>query len=544
MPRHRQSALLDAIAAELGGTPSAAQVDAPQQEHPQPQSAPQQPDALRGDAPFSTPQAGPHSDPYDDPSEATVPDDPPRSVGNDAFSVSELTRLIKDRLEGEFAQVWLEAEVSQFTEARSGHIYLTFKDAHARIDAVVWRNLARTLDFDMRVGLKVLALGKVSVYAPRGDYQFIVEKISDAGAGALEAAFRALRAKLLAEGLFDRERKQRLPFLPRKVGAITSGTGAARRDIEAVLHRRSPQIPLVLYPARVQGEGAAADVARGLARLAKEPEVDVIIVGRGGGSIEDLWAFNEEVVVRAIAACPKPVISAVGHETDTTLSDLVADHRAATPSAAAEAAVPVRNDMLFELDELSHRMTAALERRIERRREHLNFLQQRLSRALKVDARRLALKKLERRLEWVMQQRLVTREQALSRLQQRLARQHPKARLARARQTLDVARARLSELGFDHVQAARADFRVLLGKLHTLSPLASLGRGYSITRRPEGPPVASYDDVQPGESIQILLRNGWIEAEVTGAGKGLPSGLDPESSIPDDLLPDDASTDE
>lgn len=486
MPARRRNPLLDAISAELGSDPG----------------------------------------PFD---EATVPD--PEPPGQHALTVTELTKQIKNQLEHDFAQVWLEAEISQFTQANSGHVYLTFKDANARIDAVIWRATARNMPFRPRVGLKVLALGKITVYAPKGGYQFIVERISDAGAGALEEAFRALRARLQREGLFDPARKQPLPYLPKKVGAITSGTGAARRDIEAVLHRRCPQIPLVLYPARVQGEGAAEDVARGLARLSREPGVEVIIVGRGGGSIEDLWAFNEEIVIRAIAACPIPVISAVGHETDTTLSDLVADVRAPTPSAAAEAAVPVRDDLLYELDERSRRLSAAIERRIERQRERMGFLQKQLSTAVKMDARRLALKRLEGKLQWVMQHTLVAQDQALSRLRQQLSAQHPQARVARARQILERAQGRLSELGLDQVQAARADFRVLISRLHTLSPLASLGRGYSITKHPDGPVIARHGDAQLGDPVQILLQNGWLEARITGAGKGLPSGVDPEDSM-------------
>lgn len=443
----------------------------------------------------------------------------PRRAGA-ALSVSELTRQIKQLLESRIRNVWVEGEISQLKVHASGHVYLTLKDAEARIDAVIWRSTARGLRIRPRVGQQVLALGRISVYPPRGSYQLVIDRLQDAGDGALEAAFQQLRARLAAEGLFDPARKRPLPFLPRRVGVVTSPTGAARRDIEAVLHRRSPQIPIVLYPAQVQGDGAAADVVRGLEALARTEAVDVIIVGRGGGSVEDLWAFNEEVVARAIAASPVPVISAVGHETDVTIADLVADLRAPTPSAAAEAAVPVRDDLLEGLDALAERLDRAIHVRLERRRQQIDYLNGRLAAGLRFDDRRLALGNLDARLHRIMARQLGDAAHRLARLRTRLGEQHPEARIARARQALDRCRARLSELGPRPVAAARADLRVLAGRLQALSPLASLERGYSITRDAAGRVVRSATDVAVGDQIEILLRRGRLRGQVTAVEPG------------------------
>jgi exodeoxyribonuclease VII large subunit len=393
-------------------------------------------------------------------------------------------------------------------------VYLTLADAEARIDAVVWRSSVRGLRVQPRPGLKVLAMGRLTVYVPRGTYQLVIERMEDAGAGAADAALRELKAKLEAEGLFRPERKRRLPFLPGKVGVVTSAAGAARRDIEAVLHRRSPQVPIVLYPATVQGETAARDVARGVHVLGRTPGVEVIIVGRGGGSAEDLSAFNEEVVARAIAACPVPVISAVGHETDITIADLVADLRAPTPSAAAEAAVPVRDDLLMNLEGMAQRLDRCIAYRLEQRRQRLNHLTGRLRAGLRFDDRHLVLRRLEGRLQAVVVRYTGRGRRQLADLRARLGEQHPRARLARARQALERCRGQLAELGPREVQHARADLRVLAGRLQALSPLASLERGYSITRTPEGKVVRAADEVAPGDRVEILLRRGRLVGQV------------------------------
>ena len=431
-----------------------------------------------------------------------------------ALTVSELTNQLRDVLEARFRNVWVQGELSAVKVHPSGHVYLTLTDAEARIDAVIWRTTAVTLAYKPGPGAQVLALGRLAVYPPRGTYQLVIERLEPLGAGAQEAALKALKEKLSAEGLFDAARKRPLPFLPRKVGVITSATGAARRDIEAVIHRRSPQIPIVLYPATVQGEGTAREVAQGLAALARAPGVDVIIVGRGGGSVEDLAAFNAESLVRAIAACPVPVISAVGHETDTTLSDLVADFRAPTPSAAAEKAVPVRDDLLQDLDTLTVRLDGAVRRHLKRRREGLNHLTARLSRGLAFDARHRLLDQLDTRLSRAVERLPQKGRQRLAALEQRLAALHPRERVSRARAALRLAETRLHAVGPRTAMDARNRWRLLCARLATLSPLASLERGYSLTRTSEGRVLLSTDPLSPGDTVRTDLARGHFFATV------------------------------
>jgi len=437
------------------------------------------------------------------------------------LTVTEFTERVKTLLEGTFHSVWVEGEISQLKVHRSGHVYLTLKDEDARLEAVVWRSTAWKMQYQPGVGERVVARGRVSLYPQRGSYQLVIQGLQPAGIGALQAAYEALKAKLGAEGLFDDERKRPLPFLPRAVGVVTSATGAARRDIEAVVHRRCPQVPIILYPATVQGPGAAAEIVRGIEALAKRPDVDVIIAGRGGGSIEDLWAFNEEPVVRAIATCSKPIISAVGHETDFTLADFVADWRSPTPSAAAERAVPVRDDLLYTIDLNVERMTQAVRRTLERGRHRLTQAGQRLVTGVNLARGRRRLQGLSGRLDMAFQRHAVTAKTRLHVVEQRLATVHPAARLARSRQRLQAAVGRLAGVGPRAVSRARADFRETAARLAALSPLASLDRGYGIARS-GGQIVRSHQDVTVGEPVEVLVHDGWFRAEVTDAGPGLP----------------------
>ncbi|MEX2287491.1 MAG: exodeoxyribonuclease VII large subunit, partial [Planctomycetaceae bacterium] len=262
------------------------------------------------------------------------------------LSVSELTRQLKDLVEVNFVHVWVLGEVSNCTRAGSGHVYFTLKDGDAQIRAVAWRSQTARWKFEIHDGLEVVVAGPIEVYPARGTYQLIVEQLIPQGVGALELAFRQLQAKLEAEGLFDPRRKRPLPAFPRRIALVTSPSGAAVRDILQVLTRRWRAVDVVIVPVKVQGEGAAREIAAALANVHRIPDVDVVIAGRGGGSLEDLWAFNEEIVARAIAACRVPVISAVGHEIDVSIADLVADCRALTPSEAAELVVPNCEDVL------------------------------------------------------------------------------------------------------------------------------------------------------------------------------------------------------
>ncbi|MEZ4464327.1 MAG: exodeoxyribonuclease VII large subunit [bacterium] len=416
------------------------------------------------------------------------------------LTVGQLSRRLKAFLEGEFAQVRVLGELSKVFVSTRGHVYLTLKDEASCIDCVVYASTVRTLAHRPDPGTLVVVEGDVSFYEPKGTVQLVVSWIEPAGQGRLQAAFDALKAQLLAEGLFEASRKRPLPFLPRAVGVVTSAVGAARRDIESVVHRRSPQIPIVISPCTVEGVDAAPDVVRALKRLERRPDVDVIIVGRGGGSLESLWAFNTEMVARAIAACPKPVISAVGHETDTTIADLVADRRAPTPSAAAELAVPERAALLYTIQLQERRLARALEARIERGAR-------RLERALG-------------RLEAGARARIVARRRSLEGLRRRLAAAEPAARLARSRARVQAAQARLDRAGERRLVAARDALGLAVARLEALSPLGVLARGYSITRS-GGRVVRRFDAVQLGDSLEILLEDGRLDAQVTGRrGRG------------------------
>ena len=293
------------------------------------------------------------------------------------FTVSQLTREVKDLIEGNFPSVQVVGEVSNCTMAGSGHIYLTLKDESAQMRAVMWRSRASRLKFEIHDGLEVVASGPIEVYAARGSYQLIIEHLIPQGVGALELAFRQLQEKLAAEGLFDPERKRPLPLFPRRIALITSPTSAAVRDLLQVIVRRWQAVDVIIMPVPVQGEGAAEEIAKALRSVHKIPNVDVVITGRGGGSLEDLWAFNEEVVARAISECPIPVISAVGHEIDVSISDLVADRRALTPSEAGELVVPLRSEVLRELMQRQNQLTTGLRERSQRARLQLEAISSR-----------------------------------------------------------------------------------------------------------------------------------------------------------------------
>src|SRR5437773_4903583 len=302
----------------------------------------------------------------DEEPELEVEPPPPPAAARRVLSVTDLTIRIRDRLESDFLEVWVEGELSNCRVWNTGHLYFTLKDTASQLRGFMFRSALRYLKFKPTDGLRVIARGKLSVYEPKGEYQLICEHMEPQGLGARQLAFDQLKARLQAEGLFESGRKRPLPALPRKIGIVTSLEGAAIRDIIKVLRRRYANAHLVICPARVQGEDAAPDIARALRQIARVPAVDVVIVGRGGGSIEDLWAFNEEVVARAIARVPVPVISAVGHETDVTIADFVADLRAPTPSAAAELVVSAKDEFCGRIDRLEDRLRAAAHGRVQR----------------------------------------------------------------------------------------------------------------------------------------------------------------------------------
>jgi exodeoxyribonuclease VII large subunit len=402
------------------------------------------------------------------------------------YTVSELTERIQDRFATEFADVWVRGEVSRAVYASSGHVYATLKDQGAVLDVKIWRSTMRRIRFRLEEGLEILARGRIDVYAPRGQYSLIASTLEPMGEGELRLAFEQLRDRLALEGLFAPERKQELPQMPRRVAVVTSPTGAAVRDLVTVMQRRMPSLEIVLVATRVQGEQATNEIAAALAFADAHAGADVIVVGRGGGSLEDLWCFNEEVVARAIAACRTPVVSAVGHETDTTIADLVADVRAATPSQAGELVVPDRADLAARLDATAVRLARRLQTRLDAAwqrvealadrpvlREPQGILRERRERLAGLEARlrsRSPLAALRRRKE------------RLEALAPRLA-SPLRRRIDRDREQLNALEARGRRAVVRAWRGADERRHSLEERLRALSPLAVLGRGYSLTRR-------------------------------------------------------------
>jgi exodeoxyribonuclease VII large subunit len=410
------------------------------------------------------------------------------------LTVSALTEQLRQVVEDRFPAVWVEGEISNFRLYGSGHAYFTLKDEAAQVRAVLFRTRMRRLRFEPGDGQHVLAFGSLEVYGQRGEYQLVVELLEPRGLGALQLAFEQLKARLGAEGLFDQARKRPLPRFPRKIGIVTSPSGAALRDMLRVIGRRFAGLHIVIAPARVQGEGAAEEIARGLGDLGRLGDVDVIIVGRGGGSLEDLWAFNEETVARAIAACKVPVIAAVGHEVDVTIADFVADLRAPTPSAAAELVVREKQALVEQVDALRSRLRRAAVRPLGTLVRRVDEARVRLGRAEAVGARR--------------------RRHALELLAARLRAAGPLARLASWRHRLERAGARLD--GAMHGQVTGASHRLshAAGRLHSLSPLAVLGRGYSLTLGPTGHVLTSARQARAGDAVRVLLSEGGLDCRV------------------------------
>ncbi len=433
------------------------------------------------------------------------------------YAVSELSRQIRDLLEKGFPDVWVAGEISNFRAATSGHLYFTLKDEHAQIRAVCFRNQARYLKFRPQDGLSVIVRGHVSVYEARGEYQLYVEVIEPAGLGALQLAFEQLKQKLAAEGLFDPARKKPLPVLPRAVGIVTSPTGAVILDMLRVLRRRYPNMNVLLYPVKVQGEGAAGEVAEGVRYFNAHPVVDVVIVARGGGSLEDLWAFNEETVARAIGASKIPVISAVGHETDFTIADFVADLRAPTPSAAAELVVRRKEDFLSDLAHGAQRMSRVVQLKLSEVRQRLTEL--RLHRVFQTLVNRLA-ERSQRTDEAVVALHRLIRER-LNSARQTWLRASAGVLRYDFRRWLELRRAeleeRLTRFGAEvrrYLVERRTRFNHLSAILRERSPLVILERGYSITRDGSGRILRDAALVPVGSDISIRLARGELGASV------------------------------
>ncbi|HAZ88037.1 MAG TPA: exodeoxyribonuclease VII large subunit [Marinobacter adhaerens] len=442
-----------------------------------------------------------------------------------ALSVSELNHQARHLLESSFMQVWVEGELSGFSRPSSGHWYFSLKDRKCQVRCAMFRGMNQRIRTPPKEGDQVRIRGKVTLYENRGDFQIIVEHVEPAGLGALQQAFEELKRKLLAEGLFEQASKKPLPSLPRHIGVVTSPTGAAIHDILTVLARRCPAIPVTLYPTAVQGKAATADIARAIEAAQNHGVADVLIIGRGGGSLEDLWCFNEEAVARAIAACRIPTVSAVGHEVDVTIADFVADLRAPTPSAAAEKISPDQSDWLKQLRDREFRLSNAMGLALKRLGTQLGHLSARLR-----DPRRELLEKaqrmdeLELRLRKAIRQRLTTVGVRNDHLRQRLVMQSPHRQLSDSQDALRRVSERLVSVMQQDLKQRRDNLEHAAQTLNVVSPLATLGRGYSIVRDNNGNIIRDATNVNPGDTISAHVARGEMTAKVTSVKSAEETG--------------------
>jgi exodeoxyribonuclease VII large subunit len=438
----------------------------------------------------------------------------------DIYSVSRLNREVRVLLERGFASLWLEAEISNFARPSSGHWYFSLKDAAAQVRCAMFRQRNMMCGFTARDGQKVLVRGRIGLYEPRGEYQFVVEHMEDAGLGALKRQFEELRDRLNREGLFAAERKRPLPGFPRRIGIITSPTGAAIRDILHVLARRFPAAAVLIYPVPVQGQSAAAEITAALELAGRRAECDVLVLARGGGSLEDLWAFNDERLARAIVASPIAVITGIGHEIDFTIADFAADVRAPTPSAAAELVVPDAEEWLGTFARFALRLQRAMRRRLDVQRERLRWLTGRA--ALVTPAARLAaqaqhLDELEQSLLRALRRRLQEHRERLRWLAGRAAQVSPVARVGQQRLRLENLEQRLRRAWGHSLSSRRERLLPLVRTLHAVSPLATLERGYAIVSVEGGAILRDAADARPGALIEARLARGTIRAKIEGA---------------------------
>ncbi len=436
----------------------------------------------------------------------------------DIYTVSRLNGEARRVLEGSFPLVWVEGELSNLARPASGHMYFSLKDTHAQVRCALFRMVRNRLRFQPENGVQVLIRARVGLYEGRGEFQLVVEHMEPAGEGALRQAIEQLKTRLSAEGLFAAERKLPLPSIPRRVGVITSPSGAAVRDVLSVLQRRFPGLPVIIYPTQVQGAEAPAGLARALQQAGARKECDVLLLVRGGGSLEDLMAFNDEAVARAIAACPIPLVSGVGHEVDFTIADLVADQRAPTPSAAAELVSPDRRQLLADLKKQRHHLFDSLFRRLKEQNQKVAVLGLRLSAAH--PERRLAQRlqrvdELELRLRLAMQDLVARTEFRLLGLNARLRAEAPIHRIARQSQALD-ALSRRSQTAVSRLRERSEDrLSRLAATLGAVSPLGTLSRGYAIvTREADGRVLTRADAARPGDRFKARLHHGELLCRV------------------------------
>jgi len=436
----------------------------------------------------------------------------------DIYSVSRLNSEVRLTLELQFQQIWLQAEISNFVAAASGHWYFTLKDQAAQVKVAMFKTTNKRSSFRPQNGQQVLVRARISVYEPRGEYQLIAEFIESAGAGLLKQQFEQLKAQLNAEGLFAPERKKPLPAHIERVGVITSPTGAAIRDIITVLQRRAPSIEVIVYPCQVQGETAANQLRTMLSNAIRRNEVDVLIIGRGGGSLEDLWCFNDETLVRALAACPIPTVSAVGHEIDFALTDFVADMRAATPSAAAELVSPDQSHILERINRLRNALYQAQRAQLQQLAPRLTNLSQRLLAAepkRRLQQQQQRLDEMQQRLTNSIKRRLINTSQQQQYLAKSLRQLSPAKQLLQQQQLITNLTQRLNNSQKLQLQQQQQRLAAIVGKLDTVSPLATLARGYSISFTADNKVLTSTEQLAVGNQVTTQLANGSFVAKIS-----------------------------
>lgn len=435
----------------------------------------------------------------------------------DILTPSQLNTLARDLLESAFPLIWVEGELGNVTRPASGHLYFTLKDARAQVKCAMFKPKSQWLKFAPREGLRVLARGRLTLYEARGDYQLVIDHLEEAGEGALRRAFDELKAKLTAEGLFDADRKRPLPSHLQRLGVITSPTGAAVRDVLSVLERRFPLLQVDILPVQVQGEAAPAQIVDMLQRAGRSGRYDALLVTRGGGSLEDLWAFNDERLARAIAASPVPVVSAVGHETDFTLADFAADLRAPTPSVAAELLVPDRRDLLSRLRVLQQRMVTTHAHRLRQAMQRADRAALRLQ-ALRPQARLEMLRRREqeaaRRLHALWRDQQARRLAALRHAAAVLRAHAPQRRLEQLRERLLALAPRPQAAVVRTLQRDALRLRSLARSLEAVSPLATVARGYALVTRADGTLIRSVEQVRPGDAVSARLSDGTLKLRV------------------------------
>ena len=447
------------------------------------------------------------------------------SPAQSAISVSELNRQVKTLLEQGLAKLWVEGEISNLARPASGHLYFSLKDESSQIRCAWFRQRQRGPTLNLENGDQVLVFGRVSIYEARGDYQLIVEQLEDSGEGELRRRFEALKKKLSAEGLFDAEEKQNLPELPERIGVVTSSSGAAVRDILTVLKRRFPSVPVVIYPTLVQGETAAALICDAIATAVSRDECDVLIVARGGGSLEDLWSFNEEIVARAIYACPIPTVSAIGHEVDFTIADFVADVRAPTPSGAAELVVPDQAEWLRSLSATAGRIATLGRRYLEEQFQTVDWLSRRLTQsspAATVARQTDWLRNLQQLLTGTIRHDLASRARNIEYIRSRLLQRSPAIGVQQSMHRLSALQHRLNGSATSSVDRLNIRLRLATRALESVSPLATLDRGYAIVSDAKtGAILTDIARTRPGSDIRAHLAHGTLTATVKESHTGI-----------------------